>query len=73
MQKENEIPGETYNVIDSEEGLRDPLVFNDPYWPAQKTWYDLLKETYGSLEILRNTVFFMGKHCSHAFLNTAWF
>ncbi|KAM9018927.1 uncharacterized protein PRD47_006529 [Ara ararauna] len=36
VQKENEIPGEAYNVIDSEEGLRDPLVFNDPYWPPQK-------------------------------------
>ena len=28
--EENEIPSEVYNVIDSEEGLRDPLVFNDP-------------------------------------------
>ncbi|XP_038542089.1 uncharacterized protein LOC119874292 isoform X4 [Canis lupus familiaris] len=33
--EENEIPSEVYNVIDSEEGLRDPLVFNDPYWPMQ--------------------------------------
>lgn len=39
----------------------------------KRNWHDLLKETYGSLEILRNTVFFIGKHCSHAFLNTAWF
>lgn len=33
--EENEILSEVYNVIDSEEGLRDPLVFNDPYWPMQ--------------------------------------
>ncbi|KAM6085241.1 uncharacterized protein LJ206_006986 [Theristicus caerulescens] len=39
----------------------------------KRNWYDLLKEAYGSLEILRNTVFFTGKNCSHAFLNTAWF
>lgn len=28
--------GEAYNVIDSEEGLTDPLVFNDAYWPTEK-------------------------------------
>lgn len=33
--------------------------------------YDLLKETYGSLEILINTVFSMGKHCSNVFVSTA--
>lgn len=33
--EENEILSEVYNVIDSEEGLRDPLVFNDPCWPMQ--------------------------------------
>jgi hypothetical protein len=33
--EENEIPSEVYNVIDSEEGLRDTLVPNDPYWPVQ--------------------------------------
>ncbi|KYO40054.1 hypothetical protein Y1Q_0006587 [Alligator mississippiensis] len=36
VQKENEIPSEVYNVTDSEEGLRDLLVFNDPYWLVQQ-------------------------------------
>ncbi|XP_077758723.1 uncharacterized protein LOC144316684 [Canis aureus] len=39
--EENEIPSEVYNVIDSEEGLRDPLVFNDPYWPMQWELFSL--------------------------------
>lgn len=56
--EENEIPSEVYNVIDSEEGLRDPLVFNDPYWPMQ---WELVRslEIDGSLAMLRNIIFVM--------------
>ncbi|XP_066558711.1 PC3-like endoprotease variant B [Amia ocellicauda] len=38
--RQREIPSEIYNVINSEEGLKDPLVFNDPYWPMQWELYN---------------------------------
>nr|XP_014345732.1 PREDICTED: neuroendocrine convertase 1-like [Latimeria chalumnae] len=40
VSREIRIPVDIYNVIDSEEGLRDPLVFNDPYWPMQWELYN---------------------------------
>nr|XP_015211461.1 PREDICTED: PC3-like endoprotease variant B isoform X1 [Lepisosteus oculatus] len=39
-ERQREIPSEIYNVINSEEGLEDPLVFNDPYWPMQWELYN---------------------------------
>lgn len=52
----NEILSEVYNVIDSEEGLRGPLVFNDPCWPMQwkLVWSS---EIDGFLAMLRNIIF----------------
>ncbi|XP_051780696.1 neuroendocrine convertase 1-like [Erpetoichthys calabaricus] len=46
VQRQDEIPSEIYNVINSEEGLKDPLVFNDPYWPMQWELYN--QGQYGS-------------------------
>ncbi|MBN3319532.1 NECA endoprotease, partial [Atractosteus spatula] len=39
-ERQREIPSEIYNVINSEEGLEEPLVFNDPYWPMQWELYN---------------------------------
>ncbi|XP_041107116.1 PC3-like endoprotease variant B [Polyodon spathula] len=39
-QRQDVIPREIYNVINSEEGLKDPLLFNDPYWPMQWELYN---------------------------------
>ncbi|MGH0161276.1 UNVERIFIED_CONTAM: hypothetical protein FKN15_069563 [Acipenser sinensis] len=40
VQRQDVIPREIYNVINSEEGLKDPLLFNDPYWPMQWELYN---------------------------------
>ncbi|XP_043925907.1 PC3-like endoprotease variant B [Protopterus annectens] len=40
IQAEREIPIAVYSIMNSDEGLKDPVVFNDPYWPMQWELYN---------------------------------